>query len=371
MPIGATARLEQSLGSAPEAVLETLLCALGIISFAEPKPEDAIALRSTFFIEEAKKHGILCMVMTGPRGFTNNFRMNVRGKNMRFEFLPTFSHLGRWGHGLVNDKILTKQHLVTGGFPALPAKAFLMHQKKKALLYSNEEPGFPIVVKPRRGSVARHVTTGIRTPEQLKQAIENAIKYSPAFLVERYAQNLSVFRATVIDFDYVVCVEQVPAHVVGDGIHSVRELIDQKNAHPLRGNWPARTYTLYKIHDNEVTGALLANQNLNIGDIPKKGEIIQLQRNPFLRLGGDLREVTPEMHPENKKLFQDIARHFDTRLVGIDFMASDISKSWREQECAVLELNGAPCIEMHHLPSIGVPQNPAKKLFETVLKYYT
>ncbi|MBI2577525.1 MAG: hypothetical protein HYV77_01635 [Candidatus Wildermuthbacteria bacterium] len=106
------------------------------------------------------------------------------------------------------------------------------------------------------------------------------------------------------------------------------------------------------------------------GEIPKNREIIYLQKDPFLKLGGDLVEVTPSIHRDNLKLFRDLARFFDIRITGIDFLAHDIGMSWKNQPCAVLELNSMPCIELHHFPSSGAPTNPAKALADMFFKYY-
>lgn len=119
-----------------------------------------------------------------------------------------------------------------------------------------------------------------------------------------------------------------------------------------------------------MTKTLLREKGYSIDSIPKKGEIVYLQRDPFLKLGGDLVELTPTVHPENVKLFKDLARHFDIRITGIDFLAEDISKSWREQSCAILELNSLPCIELHHFPYSGTPTNPARALADMFTKYY-
>jgi len=51
-------------------------------------------------------------------------------------------------------------------------------------------------------------------------------------------------------------------------------------------------------------------------------------------------------------------------VVGIDFLCENISKSWKKQKCAILELNSVPSIELHHFPSAGVPQNVAKAMVD-------
>ena len=95
-----------------------------------------------------------------------------------------------------------------------------------------------------------------------------------------------------------------------------------------------------------------------------------MQKDPFLKLGGDLVEETPKVHPDNIQLFRNIAKFFDIRVVGIDFLIKDVAHSWKNQECAVLELNSLPCIELHHFPSSGKPQNVADAIVSLFFKYY-
>ena len=81
-------------------------------------------------------------------------------------------------------------------------------------------------------------------------------------------------------------------------------------------------------------------------------------------------EVTNKAHPENIQLFKEIAKFFDVRLVGIDFLAKNISLPWKKQKCGIIELNSLPCIDMHHFPTSGQPQNVAEKVVDLSLKYY-
>lgn len=328
-----------------------------------------IQLRSSCFIKEMRKRGAVCYAMQSVFGWTNYFKIEVGGKTFRFEKLPIADFASKYTTKIVDDKELTKRHCKKGGFPVADGRSFWFWQKRKAVQFGREI-GFPLVVKPRAGSVSRHVTTNIQNDIELKKAIRHAISYSPAFIVEKFIPNTSVYRATVIDFDFVVCVQQVPANIVGDGISTIRELIDKKNSDPRRGEPHQKQFTLYKIVENETTKKLLAEKGYTNDTILKKGEILYLQKDPFLKLGGDLVEVTPIVHKDNLKLFSDLARFFDIRLTGIDFLAQNITISWKNQSCAILELNSAPCIELHHFPSSGIPTNPAKALADMFFKYY-
>ncbi len=333
-----------------DSLLEKIFIFSGLASLRSDFTGSDIQMRSACFIEELKKRGAMVKALRGPAGYTNYFRVEMGGKIIRFENLPFADNA--W---VVDDKEKTKLYLRKGNFPIAEGKSFWFWQKKKACDFAMEKIGFPLVVKPRNGSVSRHVTTDIQTLEKLKKAVEWATIYSPAFIIEKFISRAFVYRATVIDFDYVACVKQVPANVVGDGLATIRELIDKKNSDPNRGE-PHQ-----KIVENETTDFL---------NVPKEGEVVFLQQDPFLKLGGDLIEMTPEVHPDNRNLFRQVAKFFNIRVVGIDFLARDISRSYKEQECAIIELNGAPCIELHHFPYSGAPQNVAKAVADLFFKYY-
>jgi cyanophycin synthetase len=302
-------------------------------------------------------------------GFTGVYRATLGGKTIQFEGLPIAEFASRYDLRMMDDKALSKGHTARGGFPNAKGRSFWFWQVKRALEFG-EDTGYPLVVKPRKGSVARHVTTDIRDRSSLERAIRFALRYSPEFIVERFIEKAFVFRATVIDFENVFCVMQVPAHVQGDGIRSVRDLVKDKDRDRFRGMPGQKQSVLYELRHDALTDEIFRENGWTTEMIPERDQTIFLQKDPFLKLGGDIVEVTSEVHPENRDLFRDIAKWFDARLVGIDFIAGDIGKPHSDQDCAVLELNSLPCIELHHFPTVGLPTDPAFALAEMFVKYY-
>ena len=361
-------RLPRRLNSWFDVIFEKVFSGIGLIKMRDDFLFSEIQMRSACFIDEARKRGIKFQAAKGPVGYTNHFCAEVNGQKIRFESLPVAEHASKYDISFVDCKERTKNHLKKSAFPIADGKSFWFWQKNRALKFGSNELGFPLVVKPRGGSVARHVTTNIRSRDELLKAINKAVIYSPAFVVERFVENSFVYRATVVDFDFVAVVKQVPANVVGDGNSTIRELIEMKNN--KRGEPNQKDFTLYKIVIDETTTKLLSEKGYTLETRPKKDEIVYLQKNPFLKLGGDLVEVTNVVHPDNIQLFKDIAKFFDIRLVGMDFLVPDITSSWRNQQCAVLELNSVPCIEMHHFPSSAKTRNVANALVDLFFKYY-
>ena len=327
-----------------------------------------VPLRSWTFIEEAARHGWKCRVLVGPFGITNHYEMAKDGKKCMMEGLPLAEFANGPRFYVMDDKAKTKELLRGAGFPVPRGKMFWAWNMKRALRYGREL-GVPLVVKPRGGSVARHVTTNIKTPEELKKGIWHALTYSPAFLVEEYMPG-RVHRATVIDQREIFCARQEPANVAGDGVRTITELVTEKNKDPRRGMAEEKDRILFKIIMNETSDKVLAAKGCSRESVPRMGEKIFVQKDPFLKLGGDVVEMTGEVHPDNIELFRRVAEFFDVRVVAMDVMMEDATKSWQDQRCGILELNSLPCIEMHHYPSSGTPQDVASALMQVMEKYY-
>lgn len=353
-----------------DVALEKIFIFSGLISAQDNFDYSDFQPRSACVIAELRKRGVKIKALRGPFGYTSHFRAEAGGKVARFASLPTADFASKRVAWLAEDKAQTKDRLKKGGFPIAEGRSFYFWQKKNAMQYGVKELGFPLVVKPRGGSVSRHVSTNIRDPNALEKAIAKAVAYSPAFVIERFIYGADVYRATVVDFNVAGCVRQVPANVVGDGVSTIRALINEKNSNPARGEPQQKKYVLNKIVQNETTKKLLNEKKYNFSSVPKLGEVVFLQNDPFIKLGGDLAEMTGETHPDNLKLFSEAAKFFDMRVAGIDFMAEDISRSYKEQRCAVLELNSVPCIDFHHFPSSGSPQNVAGAVADLFFKYY-
>ncbi|MBI5220669.1 MAG: hypothetical protein HY978_02435 [Candidatus Liptonbacteria bacterium] len=331
-----------------------------------------VSARTACLLQAATERGYVFEVLESRFGDVRYIRMlakNGRRRSFVFESLPLAEFTSHYPPSRVDDKLWVKRELEKAGWPAARGRSFWFFQARAALRYGSEL-GWPLVVKPRGGSFSRHVTTNICTPDALQRAISHAVAYAPEFIVEQYLGGLTVHRATVVDNSFVACAKREIPSVQGDGRRTISELVAAKNEDPFRGPPEDETYVLFRITIDAVSHAVLLEQGYAWDSVPSAGVRVYLQRDPFVRLGADVIEVTDQMHPDNRELFLGVAKHFDLRLVGLDFLTEDISRSWREQHCAILELNSLPCIEIHHQPSGGKPQDVAGALLNMMDKYY-
>jgi cyanophycin synthetase len=155
----------------------------------------------------------------------------------------------------------------------------------------------------------------------------------------------------------VAASERMPASVVGDGTHTVAELIEIENTtNPLRGQGHEKPLTRIKVDDG-LTDHLRRSGGRRLGDIPAAGEQVLLRGTANLSTGGTAKDVTDRVHPEVRRLCERAARVVGLDVCGIDLIAPDVAAPPPDRGAGVIEVNAAPGLRMHHYPSEGAPRD--------------
>ena len=156
------------------------------------------------------------------------------------------------------------------------------------------EIGVPVVVKPLDGNQGRGVATNLTTAEQVAKAYEAARQESESILVEKFILGHD-YRLLVVGDRVVAAARREPAQVLGDGMHTVAQLVDQVNADPRRGEHHATV--LSKIKLDAIALAVLADQGFTPETVPPAGTVVLIRRNANLSTGGTAIDVTERVHP--------------------------------------------------------------------------
>lgn len=257
-----------------------------------------------------------------------------------------------------------KQFLAKHHFPFAKGESFTSARKAQAY---GMKLGFPLVVKPAHASLSRHVTVNITSASQLKTAIKLAKQINYSIIVEQFIPGEN-YRAIIFNQQVMACCRRLAPTIVGDGVNTVEELIEIKNTHPLRGAPFQRNATLHKIEKNPVLLQLLAQQQVSFSCVLEKNKIILLSDKVATGNGADIIDVTGDLHPSTHILLIEIAKKLNIPLVGLDFICTDIKRSWQEQRFAILENNSLPFIDMHHFPTEGPGIQVADKLWAGILE---
>lgn len=221
--------------------------------------------------------------------------------------------------------------------------------------------GFPIVIKPLDGNHGKGASINVTNWDDALLGLEHAKKYSRRVIVERFITGFD-FRVLVIDNKVVAAAQRVPAHVKGDGQHSIAALIEIENKDPRRGYGHENVLT--EITVDRDTEDLLAKKGITLDHVPAKGEIVYLKSTANLSTGGTSIDVTDMMHPENIFLAERISRVIGLDVCGIDIMAENLTEPLNENGGVILEVNAAPGFRMHLAPSEGLPRNVAAPVID-------
>ena len=220
----------------------------------------------------------------------------------------------------------------------------------------------PIITKPNLGSRSRHTMIHINTPEDLLVGFKKAKKLSPLVIVEEELRGY-LFRGTLIGGKLAGVVKRDQPEVIGDGINTLRELMEEENKRPQR-----KGPIFHKIIVDKETEIELKRESIMMDDIPEKGRIVTFSQKTSRGCGGTTTEVTEITHPENVKMLEHVAKFLNDPLIGVDFIMEDITKSWREEQYSgIIECNSLPFIDLHHYPLFGKSKNIAGFLWDLVM----
>ncbi len=248
---------------------------------------------------------------------------------------------------IAQDKDLTKMLLDAAGVPVPMGRSVTTAE---AAWEAAQELGGPVVVKPRDGSQGRGVAVNIETRERVIQAFEVAEEISSEVIVERYIPGHD-FRLLVVGGALVAASRRDPPQVTGDGQQTIRQLVDQVNADPLRGDGHATSLT--KIRFDDIALATLKKQGFDADSVPPSGTLIFLRNNANLSTGGSATDVTDEVHPEMAARAVSAARMIGLDICGVDVVAESVQYPLEDQHGGVVEVNAAPGLRMHLNPSFG------------------
>jgi len=300
-------------------------------------------------VDEARRHGIPALrlddqslVQLGYGKHQQRIRASVTGRTSNIA-VETAS-----------DKELTNRLLDDVG---LPVPRNMLVRSVEDAVAAAERIGYPVVTKPLDVSHGRGVSLNLQTADQVRWGYEQAAQYRSAVLVERFLAGKD-YRVLVINDQVVAVAERVPAHVKGDGEHSIAELIEITNRDPRRGIGHEKVLT--RITVNEQAERLLEQVGYTLETILPPGEVFYLRSTANISTGGTAIDRTNDIHYDNVEIARRAARVIGLDIAGIDIIAPNIAESLRETGGGIVEVNAGPGFRMHLQPSEGTARNVAK-----------
>ncbi|NOD85547.1 MULTISPECIES: cyanophycin synthetase [unclassified Ruegeria] len=223
--------------------------------------------------------------------------------------------------------------------------------------------GHPVVVKPLDANHGRGVSINLNSDAEVEAGFAEAKEHSRsrAILVESFITGFD-HRMLVVNNKLVAVAKRVPGHVVGDGKHTIAELVHIVNEDPRRGIGHEKVLTMLEI-DNQAK-RLMENAGVTEETVLPDGEVFYLRSTANLSTGGTAIDLTDVVHPDNRDMAERAIMAVGLDVGGVDFLIDDITKSYKDIGGAIVEVNAAPGFRMHVAPSEGQPRDVAGKVID-------
>lgn len=337
-------------------LLTSLFTVLRVLRIAKltDDPNRAISSRGRVLWEEAKRRGIAFHGISLFGKQADAYTVQIGGRRLYFVSLPRPVFGDTTSEWWLDDKAILKERLAKAGVPVPRGGSF---SRWSVIERAFERLEKPVIVKPRIGSRGRHTTTHIHTKEELRKAFSIAKQLCHWVVMEEHLIG-SVYRGTMIDGKLSGVLAGDPPRVVGDGVHTIAELVPIKNQlrHPK----------VSPVALDDRHRAFLARTRRSFETVPAMGEVVDLLEKIGVSYGGHSAEVTTVTHSLIKEALERAAAVVDDPIIGFDFIIADITRDPREQKWGIIEANSTPFINLHHDPVEGEPINVAAHLWDFV-----
>lgn len=258
------------------------------------------------------------------------------------------------------DKMLTKELLEIQSLPVARGEKVLSTLQ---LLDVVGRVGYPVVLKPQWGSKGNGVYLNINNEKELLRAYSELIKECKEVMIEEFKVG-NDYRVMLVDYKVVAVSLRKPPFIVGDGVRTIRDLIEALNADPLRGEGHEKPLTKVKIDEELMTR--LEKNGYDLDYVLQLGVKFVLRGNANLSTGGSAEDYTDVICKENIEICERAARTIGLDICGIDICAKSISEPLDKTGGIILEINAAPGIRMHHYPTIGKSRNIGKRILDNM-----
>jgi cyanophycin synthetase len=254
---------------------------------------------------------------------------------------------------LASDKEETNKILASLGLP-VPRQELV--QTEDQAKRSARRIGYPVVTKPYNGNHGRGISIRLTNDEEVVAGFRAAREHSRSVIVETFVTG-DDHRLLVVNGELVAATRRTPGHVVGDGVHTVAQLVEVVNQDPRRGVGHEKVLTRLEI--DAQAEMMLGRVGYDRDSVPKADELVYLRSTANLSTGGTATDVTDIIHPDNRDMAVRAIKAIGLDVGGVDFLSDNIAESYQTHGGGICEVNAAPGFRMHVAPSEGTPRDVA------------
>ncbi|WP_225973305.1 acetate--CoA ligase family protein [Nesterenkonia natronophila] len=267
------------------------------------------------------------------------------------------AHESAVGSNIVGDKLLTAELLEANGV-ATPSAA-VVGSPEEAVEVAASIPG-PVVVKPRNGNKSKGVSTGLTTDQEIRDAFHLAREHRAEVMVQQHIEIEAEMRVLASPDEAVAVNTRVFPHVTGDGVSTLRQLIEDKNLQ--RSLNPALAGSPIPI--DGLTSRALERQGLDLESVPELAQTLTVREVGGLSVGADI-EQTLEVTSEDLKA---TASKAIAAIPGLGWGGVDLIVEKGTGKPYVIEVNTNAGFASATFPTYGEPRDVGAHLWKLRLE---
>lgn len=320
--------------------------------------EEGLELSTQILIKEALRRNIEVEILDR----SDNFIRLTKGSKVEYIKQATKTSADTYISSLImENKEVTKLILKEHGIQ-VPAGSTFQTIEAAVTQYA-QFAGQNIVIKPKSTNFGKGVVIfkRLNSIEDYRYAIEHAFQYDSSIMVEQFLAGKE-YRFLVIGNKTVAVLHRVPANVTGDSVHTIEQLVKEKNKSPLRGT--GYVTPLEKIKLGDIEKEFLQGQGRDLSYIPNKEETIFLRENSNISTGGDSLDFSDEVLDAYKDIAVKAAKAVGAKICGADLMIQDIHAGPNPGNYGIIELNFNPALHIHNFPYQGKNRHVEQKVLD-------
>lgn len=308
--------------------------------FVPPPPGDQLNPYAQIIVDEALRRGINVDVVDAENGYLQ-LTLGARSLVCRESLSELTSAIAM---SRCQDKRVTARLLSDAG---------LRVPRQRVSDGSDADAGFlrecgAVVVKPADGEQGAGISVDVRTRRELTAAIRQAARVHETVLIEEYCPGDDL-RIVVIGFEVVAAALRRPPEVVGDGQHTVRQLIEK-----LSRRRAAATQGESRVPLDRETERCVKRGGYTLETVLPAGTSLRVRKTANLHTGGTLHDVTDRLHPELREAAVLAARALEIPVTGLDFLVTAPDQPAH----VIIEANERPGLANHE------PQPTAQRFID-------
>jgi len=316
----------------------------------------AIGTSTGAVVNAARRRGIPALRLTDD---ANLFQLGWGSRQKRLQATITCA-TNSIAVGIASDKQLTKTLLDNAGVPVPGGEVVTSLEAAQRVARRLKRS---VTVKPLDANQGKGVTVDCATPDDVARAFEFARQFGRRVIVEEHLRGRD-YRVLVTGGKIAAAAWRRPPNVTGDGVSTIRQLVEIENRNPARG--AGHTNILTKIPLDALAEETLSRQGYELDTVLSSGLQADLRGNANLSTGGTAEDVTDLLPEETRDICIRAARTIGLDVAGIDVICEDIARPLREQRGGIIEVNAAPGIRMHQYPSRGAPRDAGDAIVEAL-----